>query len=104
MASDRSQSPRRSRHWAAAVALAAVCALPGIAVAADGDGPKVDRAAVEDSRAPFVPGEAIVRFEPGTTPSERLAARQAGEATLDQALRLPQAQLFDVAGGGQAGG
>jgi len=98
MASDRSQSRRSSQRWATAVALAAVCALPGIAVAADGDGPKVDRAAVDSPRAPFVSGEAIIRFEPGTTASERLAARQAGDVTLDQALRLPQTQVVEVDG------
>lgn len=97
MAFDRSQS-RSSRRWATAVALAAVCTLPGIAVAADGDGSKVDRTAVENPRTQFVPGEAIVRFEPGTTASERLAARQAGDVTLDQSLRPPQTQVVEVDG------
>ncbi len=93
----RSHSNIRRRSLAVA-ALAAICAVPGAAAAAGGNTPKADPAAVENPNAAFVAGEAIVRFEPGTTAAERLAARQAGAVTLDQALRLSQTQVVQTDG------
>ncbi|HYI81436.1 MAG TPA: S8 family serine peptidase [Thermoleophilaceae bacterium] len=98
---DRSQSRHcrySSRCLTTVVALAAVCALPGIAVAADGDGLEVDRAAVDGSQAPFVPGEAIVRFEPGVTANGRLAARAAAGVVFDRSIPVGRAQVVETGG------
>ena len=59
--------------------------------------PAIDRAAVDDARA-FAPGEAIVRFERGTTAAERLAARRAADVAFDRSLRLPQTQVVEAEG------
>ncbi len=45
-----------------------------------------------------VAGEAIVRFEAGTPPAERAAARDASGVELEQVLRLPQAQVVSFDG------
>jgi subtilisin family serine protease len=45
-----------------------------------------------------VAGEAIVRFEPGTGPAERAAARSAAGVELEGTLGLPQAQVVSFDG------
>ena len=51
-----------------------------------------------EPRGSAVPAEAIVRFEPGTDPAERAAARDAAGVELEQVLRLPQAQVVSFEG------
>jgi subtilisin family serine protease len=46
----------------------------------------------------YVPGEAIVRFEPGATRTERQQARRAADATLEDPLLVPRAELVEVEG------
>ncbi|HMJ96235.1 MAG TPA: S8 family serine peptidase [Thermoleophilaceae bacterium] len=46
----------------------------------------------------FVPGEALVRYEAGTTPAERAAARERADVTLDDVLALPRTQLVSFDG------
>jgi thermitase len=76
-----------------ALAVALVATLAPAAEAA----PAIDRAAVDNAHA-FAPGEAIVRFESGTTAGERLAARQAADVAFDRSLRLPQTQVVEAEG------
>jgi thermitase len=64
--------------------------------AAIGNGPS--SADVAMARSSVVPGEAVVRFERGTTSGERLAARRATDVELDHALRISQAQVVEVDG------
>ena len=47
----------------------------------------------------FVPGEVIVRFEPGAAAAERRAVRARAGVELDRTLELPRAQVVDVDGG-----
>ena len=51
-----------------------------------------------DPRGSVMAGEAIVRFEAGTRPAERAAARDASSVELEQVLRLPQAQVVSFDG------
>jgi thermitase len=46
----------------------------------------------------FVPGEALVRYEPGTTSAERAAARERADVTLEDVLGLPRTQLVSFHG------
>ena len=46
----------------------------------------------------FVPGEALVRFEPGTAADERRAARGAAGVEFKESLELPRTQLVRVDG------
>jgi subtilisin family serine protease len=46
--------------------------------------------------AASVPGEVIVRFKAGTTPAERRDAVQEQDATVEEALALPRAQLVEL--------
>ena len=46
----------------------------------------------------FVPGEALVRYERGTTPAERGAARDRAEVLLEDVLGLPRTQLVSFDG------
>jgi subtilisin family serine protease len=64
--------------------------------------PRVVPGEVPDQDAPFVPGEVIVRFKAGTTPSERLAVRRVADAGLERSLQVSQAQLLEVEGGVKA--
>ncbi len=49
-----------------------------------------------------VSGEAIVRFEPGTAPAERAAARDGAKVEFERTLELPQAQVVSFDGPVQA--
>ena len=60
--------------------------------------PELRQGAAQDSNGELVAGEAIVRFERGTAPSERLAVRRRAGVELDRALRIPQAQVVEVDG------
>jgi thermitase len=51
-----------------------------------------------EPRANTEAGEAIVRFDPGTAPSERAAVRDAAGVELEEVLRLPQAQVVSFDG------
>jgi thermitase len=46
----------------------------------------------------YVPGEAIVRFERGTSRAERQEARQAADVRFEDPLLVPRAELVDVDG------
>jgi subtilisin family serine protease len=46
----------------------------------------------------FEPGEALVRFEPGTPASARAAARERADVTLENVLELPRTQLVSFDG------
>lgn len=48
--------------------------------------------------AAFVPGEAIVRFEPGTSRDERREVRGDADVTYDDSLGVPRAELVEVEG------
>ncbi|HWM63437.1 MAG TPA: S8 family serine peptidase [Solirubrobacterales bacterium] len=81
-----------------ALALACVCAAaPAVAGA-----PAEPRAAAlsEIGRVGdvYVAGEALVRFEPGTSSAERRSARRAAGVELDDALALPRAEVLEVDG------
>lgn len=70
------------------------CSALASPAAAKQDRPtRIDRA-----DAAFAPGEAIVRFKPGTTAGERGAARRAARAGFERSLRIPRAQLVEVEG------
>jgi thermitase len=51
------------------------------------------------STGAFVPGEAIVRFDPSADAADRLAARQAADVAFDEALTGVRAQVVDFDGG-----
>jgi subtilisin family serine protease len=57
-----------------------------------------DTGSAIDRVSDVVPGEAIVRFKPGTTPDERRAARREVGTAFDRSLRVAQAQLVEVEG------
>lgn len=46
----------------------------------------------------YVPGEAIVRFERGTSRAERREARRAADVTFEDRLLVPRAELVDLEG------
>lgn len=85
-------SRARLAPWATAAVAAILLALP---VAATGQ--EIDRDAIAEAGRAYA-GEAIVRFEPGTTAAERLAARRSAGVSLDRALELPRAQVVAVDG------
>jgi thermitase len=94
---------RRSLKTALAPFLLLAVAVPAAAATAELDRTPAERARsateLAPARASFVPGEALVRFEPGTTPAERLGARAAAGVELERSLRVPQAQVVEVDGG-----
>jgi len=55
-------------------------------------------APVANAAGRFVPGEALVRYEPGTSPAERAAARDRADVTLEDVLALPRTQLVSFDG------
>ncbi|HEU0018670.1 MAG TPA: S8 family serine peptidase [Thermoleophilaceae bacterium] len=52
----------------------------------------------DDRAGEIVPGEAIVRFEPGTTASERLVARTAAGVGFDRSVPIGRTQVVAVEG------
>ncbi len=50
------------------------------------------------SHVRHVPGEAIVRFEPGVVAAERREARSGADVSFDASLRLPRAQVVEFDG------
>jgi thermitase len=90
---------RGVRIWSAAgtvtvVAAAAALGIAGPTVAA----PRIAGDGLVAPDAAIVPGEAIVRFETGTTAGERRSARAAADVSLDRGLRLAQTQVVEVDG------
>jgi len=77
-----------------AIALACVCTT---APAAVGTPPEI-RTTVAEAGFDYVPGEAIVRFEPGTSSAERRAARREADVEFDDALALPRTETVEVDG------
>jgi thermitase len=75
-------------------ALLAACLLAPPASAAPGRVPPSAALA----RGPFVPGEAIVRFEAGASRAERRDARAAAAVRFDESLILPRGELVEVEG------
>ncbi|HYP54800.1 MAG TPA: S8 family serine peptidase [Solirubrobacterales bacterium] len=53
---------------------------------------------VRPARGPVVPGEAIVRFEPGVSGAERREARRGASAELAERLIVPRLELVEVDG------
>lgn len=51
-----------------------------------------------DAAAGHLPGEAIVRFEPGASAAERRDARRAADVSFEDSLGLPRAELVEVEG------
>ncbi len=74
--------------------LALVCMHAGSALGAGG--PALPAAA--RLQGPFAPGEAIVRFEPGTSGGERRRARRAARVGYDSSLGLRRAEVVEVDG------
>jgi thermitase len=91
---------RRRRRWVVPLLTAVVVGAGLLAPLAAGgaDGPA--RFAAAGALAPglIVPGEAIVRFEPGTRRAERQRARRGAGVELEEGLLLPRAQLVEVDG------
>lgn len=85
---------------ATALAPAAVAVVPAHAGSLRPfDSPHTQRATDRSAAsAAFVPGEAVVRFEPGTTAAERRAARLGADVALERTLAVPRAQLVEVDG------
>jgi subtilisin family serine protease len=75
----------------------ALGAVLAVAVGPATEAAPLDRGVAAETRA-FVPGEAIVRFEPGTGPAERSEVRQAAGVELDRGLELAQAQVVTLGG------
>jgi subtilisin family serine protease len=72
--------------------LACVPAVPSVAVVKESD-------AIRRAAPPrLVPGEAIVRFERGTSAPERGAARSRARVAFDRSTRISQAQVVKVKG------
>ncbi len=46
----------------------------------------------------YLPGEAIVRYEPGASAAERRDARRAADVSFEDSLELPRAELVEVEG------
>jgi thermitase len=92
MIARRARSRFRTVFGLAAGALACTLAAAPTAVAA----PLGDAAAA--ALGPAVPGEAIVRFEPGSSQAERRQARDAAGVELEEGLVLPRAQVVEVDG------
>lgn len=85
---------RRAAGRLTIVALALACLAP----AASGASPIADSVSPADAFGPFVPGEAIVRFEPGTSSVDRREAREKAGVDFDSALEVPRAQMVEVDG------
>ena len=80
-----------------AMVSALLVAVPGAGAAAPDD-TRLDEVAI-DSANPnrqFVPGEVIVRFEPGSPASGRAAARVEAQGTVKRDLLLPRTQLLKI--------
>lgn len=74
-------------------AWAIVCAAPFPAAASVASG--LTRTEAADR---YLPGEAIVRFEPGATAADRRDARQAADVQFEDSLDLPRAQVVEFEG------
>ena len=72
--------------------LAAACALAPTA------GAKIADAVTRSEAGHYVQGEAIVRFEPGTTGADRRAARREADVDFDETLEIPRAEIVEVSG------
>jgi subtilisin family serine protease len=75
----------------AATLTAAAALAPPIGATA----PRVD---LEDWNERFVAGQAIVRFEPGTSATERRAARDRANVHFERSLEVRRAQIVEVQG------
>ncbi len=60
------------------------------------------RAVAESTDATYASSEAIVRFEPGTSASDRDAARRAADVTFERSLSVARAQLVSFEGSVQS--
>ena len=74
--------------------VSAVCVLPLAPAAADNAG----LADLRTAPGPYAPGEAIVRFEPGTSAAERRQMRRSTAVDFEQRLSLPRTELVEVEG------
>jgi thermitase len=88
---------RPFRPWIA-LGLAAGFLAACLLVQAPGAGADGVAAATEPAGDAVVPGEAIVRFEAGTSVAERQGARRGAGVELEERLVLPRAELVEVEG------
>src|SRR5262245_66673681 len=70
---------------------ALVVALPAAAVAAPVDASDSDHAS-----GPFVPAQILVRYDRGTTKTERAEVRNSVDADLEQKLLVPRLELLSL--------
>ena len=94
---------RRRAAVRALAALIPACAVSLVlpALAASGPTHSGDPTRLEPRAAnagPYVPGEAIVRFERSASAASRRAARNAADVELEEAVGVPRAQLVEVEG------
>jgi thermitase len=89
--------PGNSSRRAGYRSIAAVLACLGVlASAAAAQSPRLSAPVEQD--AAFVPGEVIVRFEPGTSRGERREVRKDADVAFSDSLGAPRAELVDVEG------
>lgn len=95
-------SPRRRAGFIAAAAVFCTLAACTVAWAAGSSReglPAAEPVPLSDEgNGAYVPGEAVVRFEPGTSPAVRREARIGASVELEDTIGLPQAQLVAVDG------
>ena len=79
--------------------LALAAGLVSCALSVSSAGASVPGALEGDAAASrHLPGEAIVRFEPGASAAERRDARRAADVSFEDSLGLPRAELVEVEG------
>jgi subtilisin family serine protease len=86
----------RGRAIALAAAIAALLSLAAASAPAKEAAPVHPMAAKSLFGQQVVPGEVIVRYEPGASRSERAEASEAVDASLERQLLLPRAELVEV--------
>jgi thermitase len=79
------------RSLIAALMLACVAAPPAWASITEVESPAA-------GKGPYVPGQAIVRFEPGASSADRREARSEADVDFDSTLGIPRAQVVEVEG------
>ena len=88
--------PGGPARWLA-TALASV--VIAVAAAVSGDRSHAAPAPPPTVRGGEIPGELIVRFEPGTSARERREARAGAEVQIERSMRLTRTQLLEVESG-----
>ena len=89
----------RGRANALAAAIAALLSMAASSALAKQAPPAHPMAGKSPFGQEVVPGEVIVRYEQGASRSERAAAKEDAEASLERKLLLPRAELVEVPAG-----